>query len=152
MRGRRGFGGVAQCRGIGDDTRRQRLDHLADDGFDELLLRGEMGVERAEPDVREITDRADIGFGSFYSHFASKEELIEAVVSEMIQSLSASVIADSAALGDSAEAAATAHRWFIGLATTHPEVARLIVNLDRADVLLETSVLADATAAIERGV
>ena len=30
--------------------------------------------------IQEITDEADVGFGSFYNHFPSKEALIEAVL------------------------------------------------------------------------
>src|SRR5581483_11124334 len=37
----------------------------------------ERGVEGLR--LRELADRADVGFGSFYTHFASKEELVEAV-------------------------------------------------------------------------
>lgn len=34
----------------------------------------------AEISIREITDRADVGFGSFYNYFETKEELFEAAV------------------------------------------------------------------------
>src|SRR3979490_675582 len=70
--------------------------------------------------LREIADLADVGFGSFYTHFDSKEELIAAVVRDTVQSLSAPVVAQSAQADDPAEAAAMAHRWFIRLAATDP--------------------------------
>ena len=30
--------------------------------------------------ISQITEEADVGFGSFYNHFASKEEIVEATV------------------------------------------------------------------------
>lgn len=41
------------------------------------------GIE-ATP-ISEITDQAGVGVGSFYNHFASKEELLEAVISETFE-------------------------------------------------------------------
>lgn len=35
--------------------------------------------------IAEITDEADVGFGSFYNHFASKEEIVEAVVEAVVE-------------------------------------------------------------------
>ncbi len=35
--------------------------------------------------ISEITDEAGVGVGSFYNHFASKEELLEAVISETFE-------------------------------------------------------------------
>jgi AcrR family transcriptional regulator len=34
--------------------------------------------------IQEITDEADVGFGSFYNHFQSKEALIEVVLADTI--------------------------------------------------------------------
>src|SRR3989442_15568278 len=36
--------------------------------------------------IQEITDTADVGFGSFYNHFASKEAIAEAVMEQAIES------------------------------------------------------------------
>src|SRR3989442_2846606 len=36
--------------------------------------------------IQEITDTADVGFGSFYNHFASKEAIAEAVMEGAIES------------------------------------------------------------------
>ena len=101
--------------------------------------------------LREIADRADVGFGSFYQHFESKEHLVAAVVSDTVRTLSAPVIAEFAMIADPAEAAAASHRWFIRLATQDPRTARLIVNLERADVMLKLAVDSDARALIRRG-
>lgn len=47
--------------------------------------------------IQEITDAADVGFGSFYNYFESKEAIVEAVVRETIESVGDALdgIADS---------------------------------------------------------
>src|ERR1700752_3728383 len=35
--------------------------------------------------IQEITEAADIGFGSFYNHFASKDELFEVASEEVLE-------------------------------------------------------------------
>src|SRR6201993_3626160 len=39
--------------------------------------------------VLEITQAADVGMGSFYNHFDSKEELFEAAVNEVLDEIGA---------------------------------------------------------------
>ena len=39
--------------------------------------------------VLEITQAADVGMGSFYNHFDSKEELFQAAVNEVLDELGA---------------------------------------------------------------
>lgn len=97
----------------------------------------EKGVEGLR--LREIADRADIGFGSFYSHFASKQELVEVVVAEYVGSLTAAIITEATALDDPAATAAVAHCAFVRLAFDEPQLAWLLIRLDRADALLETA-------------
>jgi AcrR family transcriptional regulator len=92
----------------------------------------ERGVEGLR--LREVTDAADVGFGSFYNYFESKEELVEAVVLDVMSSLARTLIAHVDTFDDPAEAAAAAHRWFVRTAVEDPETARLLVNLDQADV------------------
>jgi AcrR family transcriptional regulator len=36
--------------------------------------------------IQEITDTADVGFGSFYNHFGSKEDIAQAVMEDAIES------------------------------------------------------------------
>ena len=35
--------------------------------------------------INEVTDRADVGIGSFYNHFASKDDLFEAAVTDALE-------------------------------------------------------------------
>jgi AcrR family transcriptional regulator len=102
--------------------------------------------------LRDVTDSADVGFGSFYTHFESKEQLVEAVCLELMSSLAGTLIAHVAELEDPAEAGCAAHRWFVRNATEDPRTARLVVQLDRADVLFQKMIMPYARRLLERGV
>jgi AcrR family transcriptional regulator len=47
--------------------------------------------------IQEITDAADVGFGSFYNHFASKEAIVDAVMDDALETFGDALdrIADS---------------------------------------------------------
>ena len=47
----------------------------------ELMARQGIGATS----IQEITDTADVGFGSFYNHFVSKEAIAEAVMEETLE-------------------------------------------------------------------
>jgi AcrR family transcriptional regulator len=101
--------------------------------------------------ISEITQRADVALGSFYNHYGSKEELVEAVVADTIVALTEAIVARMEQLEDPAEAVSFANRQFVRLAYENPELAWLLVNLDRADALFETMVLPYALEALRRG-
>jgi AcrR family transcriptional regulator len=48
----------------------------------ELMARKGIGATS----IQEITDTADVGFGSFYNHFGSKEEIAQAVMQDAVES------------------------------------------------------------------
>ena len=103
--------------------------------------------------VGEITERADVGRGSFYNHFDSKDDVVAAVVRDSLEELATAVLtavvdaADDAAVGASA-----ADRRFLRLAYDDPAFARLVVQLGSADTLFIEAVRPYARAALERGV
>ena len=70
--------------------------------------------------INEITDEADVGFGSFYNHFASKEAIVEAVLEETIAAQGAAIEALTEAVEDPAEVVSAAHRYFVNLARRIP--------------------------------
>ena len=55
--------------------------------------------------IQEITETADVGFGSFYNHFESKEAVVEAIVAETIGALANALEPLIESLEDPAEAA-----------------------------------------------
>ena len=86
------------------------------------------GVENTR--INEITEEADVGFGSFYNHFDSKEAIVEEVLTETISAQGAAIDALTAALEDPAEVIAAAHRHFVRRASKDPQWAWLLVRLD----------------------
>jgi AcrR family transcriptional regulator len=103
--------------------------------------------------IAEVTEVADVGRGSFYNHFESKEDLVEAILSDSIQSLAAVVVAVAVADDeDPAVHACVADRRFIRLAVEDREFARLLVNLNRGDDLFLNATLPYARKVLEPGV
>lgn len=137
--------GPAATRGARRRSRtRQRLTDAA------RSLIAEKGVEGLR--IAEITERADVALGSFYNHFESKEELVEAVVEETIAAMTRGIEETMVTLEDPAEAVSYANRAFIRLSWEHRELASLMVNLDQADAHMERAVLPYALAALQRGI
>jgi AcrR family transcriptional regulator len=101
--------------------------------------------------IQEITERADVALGSFYNHFDSKQELVEAVVAATIDARAQAIVARMASIEDPAEVVSFACRRVIRIAHDDPALAWLFVHLDRADVLFESMVLPYWVETLERG-
>jgi AcrR family transcriptional regulator len=101
--------------------------------------------------LRELTERADIGFGSFYNHFQSKEELVEAVVADHVGAYTEAIIVTALERDDPAETTAVAHRLFLSLARDDPQLAWLLVNIDHGEAVLEAAALPRFGPVLERG-
>ena len=86
------------------------------------------GIETTR--INEITDEADVGFGSFYNHFASKEAIVEAVLAEAVAAQGEAIDAATAELDDPAEVVAAAHRSLLNLARSDPDWGWLVIRLD----------------------
>src|ERR1044072_6302277 len=70
-----------------------------------LAETGDTGVS-----IQAIAERADVGFGSFYIHFASKTELFEAAVVDALEEFGQSFDERLAGLDDPAELVAAGFR------------------------------------------
>jgi AcrR family transcriptional regulator len=92
------------------------------------VLFARQGVESTR--INEITEEADVGFGSFYNHFDGKEAIVEIVLADAVAAQGAAVQALTADVDDPAEVIAVAHRYFVGLARTDPEWAWLLIRMD----------------------
>ena len=60
--------------------------------------------------IAEITEAADVAVGSFYNHFESKEELVQAVVTDTMENHGADVDLATAGMSDPAEVLAASIR------------------------------------------
>src|SRR5487761_2258419 len=79
--------------------------------------------------IADITDTADLGVGSFYNHFDSKEDLLAALLEQAFSEQLTALDSRRTGVSDPAEAVAIAHRHWIRLTTDGPEWAWLVVRL-----------------------
>jgi AcrR family transcriptional regulator len=85
------------------------------------------GTERTR--INEITELADVGFGSFYNYFESKDAIVDAVLSETASDHAKAIVVATAEVEDPVEVISVAHRHFVRLAIAEPQVAALAVEL-----------------------
>ena len=111
-------------------------------------------AERGTTDVsiQEITDTADVGFGSFYNHFETKAELFEAAVREVLDEYGESLDRACSELTDSAEIYAVGVRMTARLALTRPAVAQVLVQVGMSYAWAEQGLAARALRDLRRGV
>jgi len=126
-----------------EQTRRQLLDAAR-------ALFARQGVENTR--INEITEAADVGFGSFYNHFDSKEAIVEAVVGEAVTAQGDAVASVTADLDDPAEVVAAAHRYFVNLARNDPEWGWLLIRLDASQKIGLRALGPFARRDLERGI
>jgi AcrR family transcriptional regulator len=80
----------------------------------ELMARKGIG----STSIQEITDTADVGFGSFYNHFISKEAIAEAVMEDALESFGEAADRLAETIDDPAEVLAASTRHAIMRATS----------------------------------
>lgn len=83
---------------------------------------------RADVSIQEITEAADVGFGSFYNHFSSKAELFDAAIAVTLEEHGALLDSVTADLDDPAEVFAASVRLTGRLKRLHPQMARILVR------------------------
>jgi AcrR family transcriptional regulator len=110
---------------------------------------------RSHASIQQITDAADVGFGSFYNHFESKEALFEAAVEEVLETYAAlrdDLVAD---YDDPAEVFAISFRMTGRLQRQVPDIIRVLINEGMGILLRDTGLAPrarkDIEAAVEAG-
>ncbi|KNE83677.1 MULTISPECIES: TetR/AcrR family transcriptional regulator [Streptomyces] len=83
---------------------------------------------RADVSIQEITEAADVGFGSFYNHFTSKDELFDAAVALTLEEHGALLGSAVGDMEDPAEVFSAGVRLTGRLQRTHPQMARILVR------------------------
>lgn len=105
--------------------------------------------------ILEITQAADVGMGSFYNHFATKEQLFEAALTDALDDLGVLLDGLTDAIADPAEAFAANYRLSGRLFRHRPQEAALLLaqggSLIMSDRGLSPRALRDITAAIDQG-
>jgi AcrR family transcriptional regulator len=86
--------------------------------------------------IQEITEAADVGFGSFYNHFDSKEQLFLAAAEEVLERWGQMIDRATVGISDPAELFAVGVRISGRLGWTHPDIAGFLTGagLDTLDM------------------
>lgn len=78
--------------------------------------------------IRSIADRADVGLGSFYNHFATKGELFDAAVADALEEYAEAVEARLGGLEDPAERVAGGVRLSARMAASRPQIVWILCH------------------------
>ena len=115
-----------------------------------LIAQGRLAVP-----VLEITQLADVGMGSFYNHFDSKEQLFDAAVADVLDSYGALLDTLTAQMEDPAEIFAASFRLTGRFFRRRPEESRILLanwgTLMSSDRGLAPRALRDINAATAAG-
>ncbi|MFG3289089.1 TetR/AcrR family transcriptional regulator [Streptomyces sp. NPDC048179] len=130
------------------DQRRARTRSALVCAAQRLLAEG-----RTDVPVLEITELADIGVGSFYNHFDSKEELFRVAVEEALEWWGDLMDRLTTGFDDPAVAYAQSFRMTGRLHRRHQELSKVLLNhgleLAHADRGLAPRALKDIRAAVD---
>jgi len=107
------------------DRRKARTRQALIDAAVRLIAEGRDG--RAS--IAETTEEADIGFGSLYNHFDSKEQLFGTASGELLEQWGQVIDQACADISDPAEAFAVSLRISGRLGWTHPDIARFLTGV-----------------------
>ena len=111
-------------RGSRLDRRKARTRQALIDAAVRLIAEGR--GERAS--IQEITEEADIGFGSFYNHFDGKEQLFHTASEEVLERWAKMIDDASAGMTDPAERFSMGLRISGRLGWTHPDIAGFLTG------------------------
>ena len=110
---------------------------------------------RTNVPILEITQAADVGMGSFYNHFETKEQLFEAAVEAVMDGYGQLLDDLTADIEDPAEVFACSFRLTGRLHRREPELSRVLLNnvlrLLSADSGLAPRARRDIAAAVDAG-
>jgi AcrR family transcriptional regulator len=114
------------------DRRKARTRQALIDAAVRLIAEGR--GDRAS--IQEITEEADIGFGSFYNHFEGKEQLFQTASEEVLERWGKMIDHASVGLTDPAELFVVGMRISGRLGWTHPDIAGFLTGagLDAIDI------------------
>ncbi|GAA4886151.1 TetR/AcrR family transcriptional regulator [Actinomycetospora straminea] len=78
--------------------------------------------------IAEITQLADVGMGSFYNYFETKEQLFHAAVEDALETFGQTLDTLTEDIDDPAEAFAQSFRLTGRLHRRHPELSKVLLN------------------------
>ncbi|WP_311209478.1 MULTISPECIES: TetR/AcrR family transcriptional regulator [unclassified Aeromicrobium] len=109
------------------DKRRARTRAALIEAAQGLLVEGRLGVP-----IQEVTERADVGIGTFYNHFASKDELFAAAIESALSQWAESLDAVDDGTTDPAALFARSFRLTGRLHRLEPQISRVLLSQGHA--------------------
>ena len=133
---------------VNGQTRRRQKSHAA------LIGAGLALLEEGRPNasIDEITRRAGVGFGTFYNHFDSKEELFAEATYSLLDMYAAWLREATSELSDPAEIFARRFRLTGRLASERPHLIAPLLTQGTEVLLVERGLRDAALADISEGV
>jgi AcrR family transcriptional regulator len=132
------------------ERRKQRTRMALVKAAQSMIAAGKLNVP-----VLEITQAADVGMGSFYNHFESKEQLFEAAVADVLDSHGSVLDQLTADIEDPAAVFACSFRLTGRFFRERPQESRILLAnagaMLAADRGLAPRALRDINAAVEAG-
>ena len=132
------------------ELRKQRTRTALIKAAQTLIAEGRLAVP-----VLEITQLADVGMGSFYNHFDSKEQLFESAVTDVLDSYGELLDALTGDMEDAAEIFAASFRLTGRFFRSHPQESQILLSnwpvLVTSDRGLAPRALRDIKAAAAAG-
>lgn len=107
---------------------------------------------RLNAPILEITQAADVGLGSFYNHFESREALLQAALNEAVEAVGNLLDLWSAELDDPAERFAQSFRLFGRLHRVVPELMQIMTSTGTALLHADYGLVPRARRDLEAGV
>ncbi|MBC3761460.1 TetR/AcrR family transcriptional regulator [Quadrisphaera sp. RL12-1S] len=104
---------------------------------------------RTAVSIQEVTEAADVGFGTFYGHFQTKEELFEAAALAAVDDFAALLAGQVPGGGDPALTFITRFRLAGRLQRQHPLLVRVVLGLGPRVLTDQNGMLTDAATDIE---
>lgn len=129
------------------DPRRARTRSALIGAARRLLADGRSAVS-----VQEIADEAGVGFGSFYNHFDTKEELFAEAVAGVLDDWGELRDAVVRGIDDPAEVFATSFRMIGRMQRDLPELVRVILHQGMSVLLTDRGLRPRALADLRRGI
>ena len=134
----------------GTRRRRETREKLLEAAFRLMAEQGSDGVT-----INEITEEADVGIGSFYNHFESKDAIYSAVLDQVFEEFGDALDALTATVTDPAEKIAVCIRHTVLRARRDPLWGRFLVregmSVHAMDRGLGARLLRDIQAGLAKG-
>ena len=101
--------------------------------------------------ITGIAEAADVGFGSFYNYFDSKEDILTAVIAEIVEEHGSSLDALASAIEDPAEVLAISVRHTVRMVDADPTWGAFVVRFGLERERLVTGLSRRMVRDLERG-